>query len=225
MLSSKGDEKLFLIFGVRDSCSGDIDKEMCMSSGVVRVGVIGLGIGRWHIESYLAIPEAKVVAVCDLDEEKLRAAATRYGVARIYRSYEELCQSRNIDAVSICVPNYMHAPVAVFALEHGKHILCEKPLSVSPDEGKRILETANRFPELKAMVAMKFRFNKDSIYIRKMVENGDLGEVYYGFTTYLRQMGGIPKMGTWFTRKKRSGGGPLIDNGVHFLDLIWWLMG
>ena len=196
-----------------------------MLSGRLGVGVIGLGIGRWHIESYLAIPEAKVAAICDIDEERLRTAATRYGVARIYADYKELCQSSNVDAVSICVPNHMHAPVAICALEHGKHILCEKPLAVSPEEGKRILEAANNRPDLKAMVAMKFRFNKDSVYVKNMVENGELGEVYYGFTTYLRQLGGIPKMGSWFTRKKLSGGGSLIDNGVHFLDLVWWLMG
>ena len=116
-------------------------------------------------------------------------------------------------------------PVSVFALEHGKHILCEKPLSASLEDGAKILEAANKSPDLKAMIAMKFRFNKDSVYIKNMVESGELGEIYYGFTTYLRQLGGIPKMGSWFTKKELSGGGPLIDNGVHFLDLIWWLMG
>ena len=196
-----------------------------MLSRAIKVGVIGLGIGRWHVESYLAIPEIKVAALCDSDEEKLKTAATRYGVAKIYTDYEELCQSNSVDAVSICVPNYLHAPVAVCALENGKHILCEKPLSISSKEGKRILKASDEHPDLKAMIAMKFRFNKDSIYVKNMVENGDLGEVYYGFSTYLRQLGGIPKMGTWFTKKQQSGGGPLIDNGVHFLDLIWWLMG
>lgn len=196
-----------------------------MLSKRLRVGVIGLGIGRWHLESYLAIPEAKVAAICDIDTDRVRTAATRYGIAKIYTDYEELCQSKNIDAVSICVPNYMHGPVAICALENGKHILCEKPLSSSLEEGNKILEAASNRPELKAMVAMKFRFNKDSVYIRNMVENGELGEIYYGFSTYLRQLGGIPKMGSWFTKKKLSGGGPLIDNGVHFLDLIWWIMG
>lgn len=196
-----------------------------MLSRKLGIGVIGLGIGKWHLESYLAIPEVKVAAVCDIDEEKLRSAVTRYGIAKIYKDYEEMCQSSSIDAVSICVPNHMHAPVAICALENGKHILCEKPLSSSLVEGKKVLEAANKHPELKAMMAMKFRFNKDSIYVKDMVESGKLGEVYYGFSTYLRQLGGIPKMGTWFTKKKQAGGGPLIDNGVHFLDLIWWLMG
>ena len=196
-----------------------------MLSGGARVGVIGLGIGRWHLESYLAIPEVKVSAICDVDNDRVRSAATRYGIAKIYTDYEELCQSKNVDAVSICVPNNMHAPVAVCAIENGKHILCEKPLSSSLAEGKKVLESANKHPELTAMMAMKFRFNRDSVYVRNMVENGELGEVYYGFSTYLKQLGGIPKMGTWSTKKKLSGGGPLIDNGVHFLDLIWWLMG
>ena len=196
-----------------------------MLSGRVRVGVVGLGIGRWHVESYLAIPEAEVVALCDIDQEKLKTAATRYGIAKVYADYEELCQSNNVDAVSICVPNYMHMPVAVYALERGKHILCEKPLSASSEEGKKILKTANRFPDLKAMVAMKFRFNRDSIYVKNMVRSGDLGEVYYGFSTHLMQLGGIPGIGSWYTRKKLSGGGSLADDGVDFLDLMWWLMG
>ncbi len=196
-----------------------------MLSGEVKVGVVGLGIGRWQLESYLAMPEARVTAICDIDEDKVKTAATRYGIAKVYTDYEEMLKNGNIDAVSICVPNHMHAPIAVCALENGRHVLCEKPLSSSLEEGKKVLEAANKHPELKAMMAMKFRFNKDSVYVRNMVENGELGEVYYGFSTYLRQLGGIPKMGTWFTKKKMSGGGPLIDNGVHFLDLIWWLMG
>ena len=196
-----------------------------MLSNQVRVGVVGLGIGRWHRESYLAIPEVKVTALCDTDEDKLKSAATRYGVSKIFTDYKTLCQSNIIDAISVCVPNYMHAPIAICALENGKHVLCEKPLSSSLEEGEKILAAAKKFPDLTAMMAMKFRYSKDSAYIRNMVENGELGEVYYGFSTYLRQLGGIPKMGTWFTKKKLSGGGPIIDNGVHFLDLIWWLMG
>jgi len=196
-----------------------------MAYNEVRVGVVGLGIGRWHIESYLTIPDVKVNALCDVDEEKLKSAAIRYGIAKVFTDYERFCQSDSIDAISICVPNYLHVPIAIKALENGKHILCEKPLSSSLEDGEKVLEAVGKFPKLKSMMAMKFRYSKDSAFIRKMVQNGELGEVYYGFSTYLRQLGGIPKMGTWFTQKKFSGGGPLIDNGVHFLDLIWWLMG
>ncbi|MBD3184657.1 hypothetical protein GF312_20420 [Candidatus Poribacteria bacterium] len=196
-----------------------------LSGQQLRIGVIGLGIGRWHLESYMAIDEVKVVALCDVDTEKLQSAATRYGISKIFTDYNKLCEMNKLDAVSICVPNYLHVPIAVCALENGKHILCEKPLSISPEEGQKILEAVRKRPELKAMMAMKFRFNKDSMYLRNLIEKGKLGDIYYGFSTYLRQLGGIPKMGTWFTKKNMSGGGPLIDNGVHFLDLIWWLMG
>jgi len=191
----------------------------------IRIGVIGLEIGRWHVESYLAIPEVKVSAVCDIDERKLKTITIRYGIMKTYTDYEELCQSDDIDAVSICVPNYMHTSVAISALEHGKHILCEKPLSVSPEEGKKILEVTNRLPNLKAMVAMKFRFSRGAAYIKNMIENGELGEVYYGFTSYLKRSGDVPKKGSWRTKKELSGGGTLIDNGIHLLDLVWWLMG
>ena len=72
-----------------------------MLSRKVRVGIIGLGIGRWHVESYLAIPEVRVAALCDIDEEKLKSAATRYGIAKVYTSYEELCRSTKVDGLSI----------------------------------------------------------------------------------------------------------------------------
>lgn len=190
----------------------------------IKVGVVGLGIGRWHIESYLAIPEVKVSAICDIDAEKLKSIAVRYGIMKTYTDYEELCQSDSIDAISICVPNYMHAPVAVCALENGKHILCEKPLSSSLDAGIKVLETAKRFPNLKAMVAMKFRFSKDVVYIKRMIENGGLGDIYYGSASYLKQPVGNSENGGWLTKKEFSGGGTLIDNGIHVLDLVWWLM-
>jgi predicted dehydrogenase len=193
------------------------------SNKAVRVGVIGLGVGRWHIESYLAIPEAKVSAICDIDEEKLKSITIRYGIARAYSNYEELCRSNDIDAVSICVPNYLHTPIAICALEHGKHVLCEKPLSTTPADAEKILEVSNRFPNLKAMVAMRFRFNRDAIYIKNAIENGEMGDVYYGFISYLRQLVRIP--GNWHVKRNLSGGGTLIDHGLHLLDLIWWIMG
>jgi len=192
-------------------------------SRAIRVGIIGLGIGRWHIESYLAIPEAKVSAICDIDEEKLKSITIKYGIMKAYSSYEELCQSDEVDAVSISVPNHLHAPIAIYALEHGKHVLCENPLSTTSADAERILEVSNSFPNLKAMVAMRFRFNRDAISIKNAIENGEMGDIYYGFISYLKQSGKITE--DWHTKKKLSGGGTLIDHGLHLLDLVWWIMG
>jgi predicted dehydrogenase len=191
----------------------------------MRVGIVGLGIGRWHIESYLAMPEVKVAAICDADKDKLKSIITRYGIIRAYTNYEELCQSDDVDAISICVPNYLHAPIAIYALEHGKHILCEKPLSNSPADAEKILETSRKFPDLKAMVAMKFRFNRDAIYIKNMVESGEMGNAYYGFASYLKPLSITTGKDNWRIIKSLSGGGTLIDNGLHLFDLIWWIMG
>jgi len=190
----------------------------------LNVAVIGLGIGRWHAESYRDTPNARLVALCDIDTHRLEQARERYGVEKTYTSYEALCEDPEIDAVSVCVPNYLHAPISICALEHGKHVLCEKPLANSVANGEAMVAAARRSGCV-AMVAMKFRYTPEAVTIRRLVDEGALGEIYYGWTTYLRPLGGIPGMGGWFTRKPLSGGGPMIDNGVHFLDLLWWLMG
>lgn len=190
----------------------------------IKVGVIGLGIGRWHIENYLMIPDVKVSAICDIDEQKLRTITLKYGIPKIYKNYEELCQNEEIDAVSICVPNYMHAPVIISALENNKHVLCEKPISHSIDEAEKVLQTSRKFPDLKVMMAMKFRFNKDVVYAKEILEKGDLGEIYYGFASYIKLLNSNFN-NSWLTDKKLSGGGTLMDNGFHMIDLVWWLMG
>jgi len=189
----------------------------------VNMGVIGLGVGRWHADSYTQSSNTRLCAVCDPDEKRLENAKDHYGV-KAYASYQELCADDEIDAVSVCVPNYLHAPISIYALEHGKHVLCEKPLANNPGNGMAMVEAA-KASGLVAMVAMKFRYTNEAVYIHRLMEDGRLGEIYYGWTTYLRQLGGIPGMGGWFTRKPLSGGGPMIDNGVHFLDVLWWLMG
>ena len=191
----------------------------------VKIGIIGLGAGRWHIESFLAIPEAKISAICDIDEDKIKSITTRYGIIRSYTNYEELCKSDDIDAVSICTPNYLHTPIALCAIENGKHILCETPLSTTSEEAEKILKIASKFPDIKAMTAVRFRFNRDAIYIRNVISKGDIGNVYYGFASYFKQLARSLRKTNWRIKKELSGGGTLLDNGFNLLDLIWWIMG
>jgi len=190
----------------------------------VNVAVIGLGVGRWHADEYAASSIANLVAVCDVDGKRLAEAQERYGLDRAYTSYEELCADDGVDAVSVSVPNALHAQISIHALEHGKHVLCEKPLADSVANGRAMVQAAQVSGRV-AMVAMKFRFTNEAVHIRRLLDEGRLGDVYYGWTTYLRPVGGIPAIGSWFTRKEISGGGTMIDNGVHFLDVLWWLMG
>lgn len=198
---------------------------MSNSPEKVRVAVIGAGIGQAHLNGYAKIPEAEVVAVCDLNTERAAkvAAATGFAGVPIFADYKEMLAEANVDAVSVGLPNMLHAPVAVDCLNAGKHVISEKPLSINATEGQKIADAAEK-NDRKCMVGQVNRFRSDSQYLKKVVESGDLGNIYYSHTGWLRKRG-IPGFGGWFTTKSMSGGGPLIDIGVHLLDVSWWLCG
>lgn len=189
----------------------------------VRVGVIGLGMGRSHVRNYQKSPRAQVVAVADLAEERRQLAKEQYGMQKTYERYEDLLADPDIDAVSIALPNVMHAPVSIAAMNAGKHVLCEKPMAMNVAQAEEMASVAKATGRT-FMMHFNSRFTNQSRWLKRHAEEGNLGRVYYARTGYLRQRG-IPKIGGWFTTKEMSGGGPLIDLGVHQLDLTLWLMG
>lgn len=193
-----------------------------MSEQRLRVGVIGAGIGAIHLMGYVARPDVEVVALAGLDDDRVRRVAAEYAVPQTYRDYEELLADRSIQAVSVCVPNYLHAPVAIAALQAGKHVLVEKPLSRTVAEGRAILAAARRGQVL--MTAFNRRFRGDVRWLKQHVDSGALGQIYYAKAFWMRRAG-IPRLGSWFVSKEYAGGGPLIDLGVHVLDLALHLMG
>lgn len=189
-----------------------------------RVGIIGTGIGRLHAQGYgKCNGKAEIVAVCDVDERRARRFADEFGISNVFTDYNEMIKMDGIDAVSVCTPNALHAPVVLAAFEAGKHVLCEKPLSINAIEGATMVEAGRRTDRL-FMMAFNNRFRGDSQLLKNCIEQGDLGEIYYAKTGWLRRKG-IPGLGGWFTTKAMAGGGPLIDLGVHVLDLTLWLMG
>ncbi|MCC6729008.1 MAG: Gfo/Idh/MocA family oxidoreductase [Chthonomonadales bacterium] len=192
-------------------------------SDVVRVGIVGVGIGRVHARGYGKCPNAQLVALCDIDADRARRVADEFGVASVYSDYETMIAEASLDALSVCTPNALHAPVAVAALGAGIHVLCEKPLASSAAEGAKIVEAARKSKAL-FMVGMNNRFRGDTQVLKGYAEGGELGEIYYARCGWVRRYG-IPGMGGWFTRKATSGGGSLIDIGVHALDLTLYLMG
>jgi predicted dehydrogenase len=198
---------------------------MTNNSTKIRVGVIGVGIGKAHLKGYSNVPEAEVVALCDLDETRARNVADEFHLdsATIYTDHRALLDNPDIDAVSVCLPNFLHQPIAVDALNAGKHVICEKPLAMSAAQAQEIADAAERNNK-KCMVAQVNRFRQDSQYLKQIIDNNQLGEIYYAHCGVLRRSG-IPGYGGWFTTKSKSGGGPLIDLGVHLLDLTWWLAG
>jgi predicted dehydrogenase len=189
----------------------------------VRIGVIGLGMGRNHAVSYRDAPEADLVAICDVSAERVDQVAWEVHPRKKYTDYHELLADPEIEAVTIALPNALHAPAVTEALEAGKHVLCEKPLAMNAQEGERMVEAARRLNR-KLMMHFNNRFNPTSQAVKRAIDEGALGHVYYGRAVWHRNRG-IPQLGGWFTRKEMSGGGALIDLGVHRLDLAIWLMG
>ena len=199
----------------------------------INVGVIGLGIGRYHVDRYAKCPRANIVAVADKDEELASKIAKENNVPFVYTDYKRLLEREDIDAVSVCLPNFLHAPVTIEALEAGKHVLCEKPMACTSNEAEKMIGVANKTGK-KLMIGMTHRFRKDTQFLKKLIEEGELGEIYYAHTLWLRRRG-MPVVdfppdaemgrGMWFIQKDKAGGGALMDIGVHMLDLVWWLMG
>jgi predicted dehydrogenase len=189
----------------------------------INVGVIGLGMGRHHAKQYEASPLANLVALCDVDERRLEEYRTLYPRARTYSSCEEMFAAGGLDAVSVALPNYLHDTVTIAALGAGLHVLCEKPMALDAPRAEAMLEAA-RAAGKQLMIHFNYRYQPASQWLKRYVDEGHLGSVYYARTRWLRASG-VPKPGGWFGVKEFSGGGPVIDLGVHRLDLALWLMG
>jgi len=199
----------------------------------LRVGVIGTGMGRLHLEAYQKAPDVELIAACDLNEEEAREVAAKFGVKDVYTDYKEMLEKAGLDVVSIAVPNDLHAAMTTEALRAGAHVLCEKPMATTVEDAVEMVEEARRQKKL-LMVHMNMRFGKESRILHEYASGGELGEVYHGKASWIRRRGtpvldfprdGIMGRGDWFVQKKRAGGGALMDIGVHLYDLCWWLMG
>ncbi|HWV25101.1 MAG TPA: Gfo/Idh/MocA family oxidoreductase [Thermomicrobiales bacterium] len=189
----------------------------------LRVGIIGCGAGIFHLEGYQNEPRAKVVALAGLDTDRCEMLAKKFDVPRIYRDYQDLLADDDIDAVSIAVPNVLHMPVALAAFEAGKHVLIEKPLARNAEEGVKMVEAAERHGKVLG-VSFQRRTRHDVELLRQQVADGAFGRIYYSKAWWMRRSG-IPGLGSWFTSKEGAGGGPLIDLGVHVLDMILHVLG
>ena len=188
----------------------------------VKVAVVGAGsISESHLRSYHNNPHAELYAICDLNEERARAKAEKYGIPHVYTDYRELMKDGDIDAVSVCTWNNSHAPISIAALNAGKHVLCEKPLCKTVEEALEV-ERAVKSSGKTLQVGFVRRYASNTRIVKQFIDNGDFGEIYYAKAACIRRLG---NPGGWFADLERSGGGPLIDIGVHVIDLCWYLMG
>lgn len=189
----------------------------------LRCAVIGAGgIGLDHLHSLTTCHRAVAVAIAETNPQRAREASARHNIPRSYADYRELLEQPDIDAVTIALPNHLHAPVAIEALKARKHVLLEKPMATSAKDAGKILDVAKSMKRT-LMVAQNFRFDRHTQMARQSIERGDLGEIYHARCFWLRRAG-IPRIGSWFTQKKLAGGGCLCDLGVHLLDTCLHLM-
>ncbi len=189
----------------------------------VRVAVVGTGgIGKYHIRLWQELATAEVVGVFDPDAAAAKEAAERYGVKKIYAALAEAVGDPRVDLVDICSPNMFHREGVVAALEAGKHCLCEKPLAVTPAEIEAMIAARDRSGKL-LMTAQHMRFEQRSQTLKRVIDAGRLGEVYYTRAWWLRRRCAPVKPG--FLRKSQAGYGPGLDIGVHVLDLAMHFLG
>jgi len=189
-----------------------------------RPGIIGAGWpGGKHAEGYRDAGGFKVAAVADLIPQRRQKLMSEFG-AKEYTEAAELIRDRDIDVVSVCVPNHLHAQITLAALKAGKHVICEKPPAMNTGETKKIEKAAEKAKKV-VMYSFQRRFGGAELATKQAIAKGLAGEVYHVRASWMRTRGIPIGTGGWFLDKSKSGGGALIDIGVHMLDLGWYLLG
>ena len=205
-----------------------------MSSGPVRVGIAGLGMGRAHALACIDSRKVRLTAVADPDVEKREAVlkrveeqsgaavAKKLRATKVFDDYRKMVDSGDIDAMIVALPNTMHADSSIYSMKHGVHVLCEKPPTNTTVEMKKVAKVAKQ-TGCTYMFGRQQRFDAAKDAARKLIERGALGEIYHVESTWMRY-NGIPYRQGWGVNKAH-GGGVLLDLGVHKLDDAWFLMG
>ncbi len=191
----------------------------------LKIGIIGSGgiAQGCHMRGYASMPDlCEMVAVCDVNYDTAKTAADKYGVGRIYTDYKHMLSEGGLDAVSVATPNAYHMQPTIDALHAGIHVLCEKPLAMNAEEARHMCAAARDTGKI-LQVALQQRFTGPARFMKEYIDAGHMGDIYYARAQALRRRG-VPHWGV-FIDKEKQGGGPLIDIGVHILDMTLFLMG
>ncbi len=195
------------------------------ASEKLRIGIIGCGgiATNKHMPGLAKQDNVEMTAFADIIYERAEKAAQDFGVegAKKYSGYEALLEDKTIDVVHVCTPNKSHSEITVAALEAGKHVMCEKPMSKTSEGAKKMVEAARKTGK-KLCIGYQNRYSASSQYLYKACRRGDLGEIYFAKAHAVRRRA-VPTWGV-FLDEEEQGGGPLIDIGTHALDLTLWMM-
>ena len=191
----------------------------------LRVAIIGCGgISNTHMAAYKAIPEVELVGFCDINPDRLKEYQEKYGVKpeQCFEKWDDLFKVIKPDAVDICTPNGVHCPAALAAAKAGCHIMVEKPMAMSPAECEQMIAAA-KAANVKLAVGFQHRYNSKTDYLVQARDEGQFGNLMFVKCQALRRRG-IPNWGV-FGQKELQGGGPMIDIGVHVVEMAHYFMG
>ena len=190
----------------------------------LRVGVVGIGwAGQQHLKAYEALDGVSIVSLAGMEQELRDSLQAEYSIPNAFADWKDMLEHGGLDAVSVAVPTFLHAPIAVAALERGIHVLSEKPIARNAAEGQAMVDAARKAGRV-LDVAFNHRRRGDIQALKGVIDDGGLGRPYYAKASWLRRSG-IPTLGSWFTNPELAGGGPLADIGVHALDYALHLLG
>ena len=195
----------------------------------VRIGIIGVGqIGKRHVERYQDIPEAEIVAIADIRVDEASRVAHKHGISTTYTDYRELLARDDIQSVDVCLHNRFHAPVTIAALEAGKHVFCEKPMSWAYAEAKAMHAAAQRTGKW-LQIQLSTLYEPQARAAKRLIDDGHLGEIYYAKSCHYRRRGRpfVDGYGTaqFVQKDTHSGGGAMVDMAVYHIARILWLLG
>jgi predicted dehydrogenase len=194
----------------------------------IRIGLIGAGQrGQQHLETYQQIPGAEIVAIADINEALAQRVASRFQIPDVYTDYHDLLQRDDLEAVDVCLHNNLHRPVAVKAMEAGKHVYCEKPMAGSYADARIMYDTAQALGR-KLYIQLFTLFRPETRAARLLVDEGCLGELYHARSTGFRRRGRpyVDGYGTsTFVQKRHAAGGALYDMGVYHIAQLLYLLG
>jgi predicted dehydrogenase len=189
----------------------------------LRIAIVGCGgISETHLKAFKEIPEAEIVAGVDIKPERLDVMRDKYGITNLYEKWSDMLEEIKPDAVDVCTPNGVHAPATVDALNAGCHVLTEKPMAMDPAECEAMISAA-KANDRKLVVGFQFRYHPTSQMLVRARDEGRFGDIMFVKCQALRRRG-IPNWGV-FGRKELQGGGPMIDIGVHVIEMAHYVMG
>jgi len=192
-------------------------------SDTLNIGMIGAGgIAGLHVDCLKKIAGVNVLAACDVAEKSVKNTAEKYDIPHTFTDYKELLKMKELDAVSVCTPNFFHAEPTIAALEAGKHVMVEKPMAMNAKEAQAMVDAAKKAKRL-LVIGFQHRYSPSAQTLKRMVNDDRLGKILYVRCQALRRRG-IPNWGV-FGRKELQGGGPMIDIGVHILETAHYVMG